>query len=150
MSNLRQNKRHDKGYTVIPNVVIRDNNLSAKARFLLIFMLQLPNDWTFTEKGLSIAINEGLKSVRSGLKELENYKYLYRVQGRSKSGKGFGSMLYYLFEEPTELLINGKEVVNQNDQKEEGKPNFTTSNVLNITKEHPDFDYLNGGWMLED
>lgn len=135
---------------MIPNSVIRDNKLSLKARALLIFMLQLPEDWTFTEKGLATATNEGLKSVRSALKELEQTKYLYRVQGRSKSGKGFGSMLYYLFEEPTEMLINGKEVVNQNDQKTEEVPNIPTPNVLNITKDHPDFGYFNGGWMLED
>lgn len=150
MSNFRQIKNKTSNFTMIPNSIIRDNNLSLKARFLLIFMLQLPSDWTFNERGLASAIGEGRGSIRGALKELENHKYLYRVQGRSKSGKGFGSMLYYLFEEPTELLINGKEVVNQNDQKEEGKPNFTTSNVLNITKDHPDFGYLNGGWMLED
>ncbi len=135
---------------MIQNSLIRDNNLSLKARGLLIFMLQLPEDWTFTEKGLATATGEGLKSVRSGLKELEEYKYLYRVQARGENGQRFGSMLYYLFEEPTEMLLDGKEITSQNNQIVEYNPNITTTNVLNITKEHPDFGYLNGGWMLED
>lgn len=131
---------------MIPNSVIRDNNLSAKARFLLIFMLQLPEDWTFTEKGLATATNEGLKSIRSALKELEQNKYLHRVRGRSQDGKRFGSMIYYIFEEPTEMLINGKTIATE--PTEDTTP--PCNNILNITKDHPDFGYFNGGWMLED
>lgn len=148
MNNFRQIKNKTSNFTMIPNSIIRDNNLSLKARFLLIFMLQLPSDWTFNERGLASAIGEGRGSIRGALKELENHKYLYRVQTREKGN--FGNMLYYLFEEPTEMLVDGKEVVKQNDQKMEQNQDVITSNVLNITKEHPDYDYLNGGWMLED
>lgn len=83
-------------FTMIPNTVIRDNNLSATARFLLIFMLQLPETFNFSEQELANQTGEGLRSVQNALKELETYKYFHRV-------KDGNDTIYHVYEEPTEV-----------------------------------------------
>lgn len=153
-NNFRTIKNKTKNFTIIDNAILQDKNLSLKARGLLCFMLHLPETWVFTEKGLATVTGEGLKSIRSGLKELEANKYLYRVQVRGKGGS-FGTMMYYLFEQPTEMQIDGKPVnadeqQNSGDNSENETPQVQTQDIFNIDKLHPDFNYLNGGWMFED
>ncbi|WP_317327182.1 helix-turn-helix domain-containing protein [Turicibacter sanguinis] len=143
-NNFRTIKNKTKNFTIIDNAILQDKNLSLKARGLLCFMLHLPENWVFTEKGLATATGEGLKSIKSGLKELESNKYLYRMQMRNMGG-AFSSMIYYLFEQPTEMKIEGKSV-----NKDIQASQIHTKDVFNIDKTHPDFHYLNGGWMLED
>lgn len=133
-------------FTMIPNEVIFNKDLSAKARFLLIFMLALPEGWNFNERGLCTATGEGRTAIRSGLKELMDNKYLYRFQTRNASGTGFGHMIYYLFTEPTTLQVDGQDVPQAETQDGCDAP----TNTFNINKSNPDFDYLNGGWMFED
>lgn len=156
-NNFRTVKNKTGNFTIIDNAILRDKNLSLKARGLLCFMLHLPETWVFTEKGLATVTGEGLKSIRSGLKELEDNKYLYRIQMRNANKTGFGAMMYYLFEQPTEMQIDGKPLNNieQNEQNDttnssDDIPQVPTYDTFNIDKSHPDFSYLNGGWMLED
>ena len=75
-NNFRTIKNKTKNFTIIDNTILQDKNLSLKARGLLCFMLHLPETWIFTEKGLATVTGEGLKSIKSGLKELEDNKYL--------------------------------------------------------------------------
>ena len=108
-NNFKQVKRKTQNFTVVDNAILMDKNLSLKAKGLLITLLSLPPGWHFTEKGLSAATGEGLKSVRSGLKELEENKYLFRYQTMGEGGK-FGEMNYIVFEEPTEVTANDENV----------------------------------------
>ena len=133
-------------FTMIPNEVIFNKDLSAKARFLLIFMLALPEGWNFNERGLCTATGEGRTAIRSALKELMDNKYLYRIQARHESGTGFGNMIYYLFTEPTTIQVEGHEASQAETQGECDTP----TNIFNVGKSHPDYEYFNGGWMFED
>lgn len=146
-NNFRTIKNKTENFTIIDNAILQDKNLSLKARGLLCFMMHLPETWVFTEKGLAAVTGEGLKSIKSGLKELEDAKYLYRIQKRGVGGS-FGSMIYYLFEQPTEMQVDGKSI-NPNDQDIK-IAQIQATDIFNIDKSHPDFYYLNGGWMLED
>lgn len=75
-------------FTVIGNFALRDGNLSLKARGLLVTMISLPDNWHFSEAGLcAILPKDGQSSIRSGLKELEQYGYLTRTRTRDGSGK---------------------------------------------------------------
>lgn len=145
-NNFRAVKQKTNNFSIIDNAILQDKNLSLKARGLLCFLLQLPPNWHFTEKGLASASGEGLKSLQSGLKELIQHKYLYRFQTRNSTGTGFGAMQYYVFEEPTEMLIEGQTV----KTVEETPNQVATTGTYNIDKEHPDYDYFNGGWMYAE
>lgn len=86
-------------FSIVSNAIIRDTNLSLKARGLFILMLSLPEGWEFSVRGLSKIAGEGLDSIRSGLKELEKQGYLLRQRERKADGR-LGDMEYTLYEEP--------------------------------------------------
>lgn len=65
-------------FTVIHNQMIRDYNLGATERGVLLTMLSLPEDWNFSIKGLSKILPDGVTKISTALKNLEKYKYLIR------------------------------------------------------------------------
>ena len=80
-------KAHKSNFTVIDNQVFK-SNLSLKARGLLSTMLSLPDNWHFTERGLSsILPKDGRDSVRSAIKELEEEGFLSREKICDEQGK---------------------------------------------------------------
>lgn len=84
---ILRNPNKDK-FTIVDNTALKDKNLSLKARGLLITMLSLPDNWDFSERGLcAILEKDGQASIRSGLKELEEYGYLVRTRERDQHGK---------------------------------------------------------------
>ena len=89
----------NKDYTTISNYHLRDKNLSLKSIGLLTIMLSLPDDWDYSLEGLTKITKDGLASVRTAIKELEDNKYLVRNQGRNKNGK-FGDIEYLVYETP--------------------------------------------------
>lgn len=85
-----------KGYTVMSNYHLRDENLSLKAKGLLSLVLSLPEKWDYSIKGLESICKEGKASVASALKELEEFKYLERerVFGEKNRITGFTYVFY--------------------------------------------------------
>ena len=75
---LRKHKKYN--YTVIDNHVFMNKNLSFKAKGLLCQMLSLPDNWNYSLEGLVALANDGISSVRSALKELENQTYFKRLR----------------------------------------------------------------------
>lgn len=67
-----------KQYTIINNHLLKNTDLSLKAKGLLCLMFSLPEDWNFSTKGLTSIVKDGERSVRSTLKELEDNRYLTR------------------------------------------------------------------------
>ncbi len=76
-----------KDYTVISNHHLRDINLSLKAKGLLSLMLSLPETWNYTLTGLAQICKEGVDSIRSGIKELEEQGYIERHRIRNEKGQ---------------------------------------------------------------
>lgn len=90
----------NRGYTIIPNDILRDMNLTLKAKALLGLMLSLPDDWDYTVAGLTKLVKEGYDSVDSGIKELIKFKYVYREESRKE--KGYFKYIYHIFECPND------------------------------------------------
>ena len=67
-----------KDLTVMCNHHLRNVKLSLKAKGLLSLMLSLPEDWDYTTKGLACICRDGVDSIGSTLKELEQHGYLTR------------------------------------------------------------------------
>ena len=81
-------------FTIISNKVIEDKNLSLKAKGLFIVLARLPKTWEYSEQGILTIINgnnkknnDGIKSLKTAIHELEEYHYLIRIQNRDKNGK---------------------------------------------------------------
>lgn len=87
-----------KNYTVMSNYHLQDRNLSFKAKGLLSYMLSLPSDWNYSIKGLSCVSMEGVKAIKSILKELEDNSYLVRFRKQGSHGRFYYE--YNIYEVP--------------------------------------------------
>lgn len=92
-------KEHMRNYTVVDNGFIRDETLSLKAKGLMLTLLSLPDDWSFTEKWLISQSTDGVSSVNSCINELKEHGYLTRERERKEDGT-WGDMVYTIFESP--------------------------------------------------
>lgn len=88
-----------KDFTVMSNFHLRDVELSLKAKGILSLMLSLPEDWDYTTKGLACICRDGVDSITSALKELENHGYLTRQRTRYENGR-LGDITYTIHEKP--------------------------------------------------
>ena len=84
MAVFRIEKTRD--YTVMANHHLRNTALLLKAKGLLSLMLSLPEDWDYTTKGLAHICRDGVDSICTTVKELEEHGYIIRE--RIRNGKG--------------------------------------------------------------
>lgn len=88
-----------KDYTVMANHHLRNTALSLKAKGLLSLMLSLPENWDYTTKGLAHICKDGVDSICSTIKELEEHGYIIRE--RIRNGKGqLTTVEYTILEQP--------------------------------------------------
>lgn len=104
MGVIRVNKSSD--YTVMSNYHFKEKNMSLKAKGLLSLMLSLPDNWDYTVAGLATLSSDGTTSVRSALKELEDFHYL--IRSRVYENGKIVDWQYNIYELPqTENLVVG-------------------------------------------
>ncbi|NDJ20929.1 hypothetical protein GS682_04575 [Nostoc sp. B(2019)] len=93
---------HQKNYTCITNVAIRDKRLSYKARGIHHLLLSYPDGWQVKIEHLVDESDEdGRTAVASGLVELENCGYLTRQQTRDPKTGRLGDWETVISEYPT-------------------------------------------------
>lgn len=86
----------NKDYTVIPNYILKEENLSMQSKFLLIYVMSLPSDFEVSLNGLSRALSNessrvSVATIRKCLKELKEVGYVVRVFDKDESGRMIGS-----------------------------------------------------------
>lgn len=119
-----------KNYTVMGNYHFKEKNMSLKSKGLLSLMLSLPDDWDYSIAGLVTLSNDGESSVRSALKELEQFGYLKRNRVR-KDGK-IADIEYVIFEQPNCDFLNVENLIQENlIQENNGQLN---TNIINNLK----------------
>lgn len=147
---LRKHKKAN--YTVIDNHVFRNAGLSLKAKGLLCQMLSLPDNWEYSLEGLVTLASDGISSVRSALKELENQMYFKRHR-LYKNGKLSG-VEYIISETPMcenlilenlkeeNLILGNQAQLNTNNNKinKESNKKDKKSNNKETNKMPPSID----------
>lgn len=88
-----------KDFTIMCNHHLRNTKLSLKAKGLMSLMLSLPEDWDYTTKGLAHICKDGIDSISTALKELEQQGYLTRQRLRNANGQ-LGDIEYTIHEQP--------------------------------------------------
>src|ERR1035437_8458427 len=73
-------------FTVLPNALLTDQNLTYKARGLAAYLLSRPEDWCVLISDLSSGLDRDT-AVLSGLKELRGLGYISLVAIRSADGR---------------------------------------------------------------
>ena len=95
------NVHKTRDFTVMSNYHLRDRELSCKACGLLSKMLSLPDTWDYTTRGLAAICKDGVDSISSALRELEQRGYLVRTQVRDERGR-IADVRYDIYETPQE------------------------------------------------
>lgn len=128
-----------KGFTVMSNYHLRDQNLSLKAKGLLSMMLSLPDEWHYSIRGLTAICKEGVSSISATIRELEDCGYVRRHQP-IVDGK-FQEIEYIIYENPQPKTADNDTSV---DVEEPGstdpaasKPYSSTSYAGNVHTEKP-------------
>jgi hypothetical protein len=121
-------------FTVVPNTVLRDQELSLAAVGLYCFMLSHSADFTISIEYLSNAFSNGKDAIRAKIKELETAGYLRRQKVQDPSGKFIG--YNYIISE-TALAANSRHTekpttVKTDDGKNRRTENPTQSNNIYI------------------
>lgn len=85
---VRLIKKEHGNYTNTDNQLVRDANLSWKARGIFNYLWSQANEWQFyVSEVAKHSKKDGESSLQSGLRELEELGYLKRVNRQTKSGK---------------------------------------------------------------
>lgn len=101
MSIVRVQKNSSNPYVMIDKKVIQDNSLSINARFILIYMLSMPDTWEFHLNEVASHFGDHIshRTIRRVFKELIQSGYL--VKNNSRKGNGlFKCHFYDLNEHP--------------------------------------------------
>lgn len=91
--------RHQARYVAVSNATVRDPALSLKATGLLVFLLSFPDDATFTREQVARMKTDGVRSVRTGLRELADAGYLTYSREQGPDGRWHTTVV--LQEQPT-------------------------------------------------
>lgn len=129
----------NKDFSVVSNAILRDKNLSMKARFLLVFMLSLADSWEYSIAGLAKAVGCGRDAITSGLQELESFGYLVRDRARDENGRLKGTD-YKLYEVPQKSDKAAEKPAQEKPMQEkpaqekpaQEKPTQINTNITNI------------------
>jgi hypothetical protein len=81
-----------KDFTIIPNVVSRDSNLSWKAKGVFMYLASRPEDWNFYVKEIIKNAADGKQSTQTALKELLKFGYLKRENITNSDGTIAGKL----------------------------------------------------------
>ncbi|MCD7854266.1 MAG: helix-turn-helix domain-containing protein [Clostridiales bacterium] len=121
----------NRSYSAMSNYHLFDKKLSFKAKGLLSFMLCVPDTWEFSVKGLAAMAKDGIDSITTSLKELENSGYIERYRSRNEKGQVTGTE-YIIYEKPT----NFNDRISA-DELAEKICKTTSSNYDSTDKEEP-------------
>lgn len=79
-------KKKENSYAQVHKNMLFDRTLSLKAKGLGAILESYSNDFDVNMKSIEIGNTDGIKSIRSATKELEDGYYLFRFQVRDKGG----------------------------------------------------------------
>lgn len=134
MAVFRIEKTRD--YTVMANHHLRNTALSLKAKGLLSLMLSLPENWDYTTKGLAHICKDGVDSICSTVKELEEHGYVMRRRIRNDKGQ-MVTVEYIILEQPQPPSPEPEKPKRENpvlDNPVLGKPEQENPDQLNTKK----------------
>jgi len=126
----------NKGYTVMSNHHLKNRALSLKAKGLLSLMLSLPDDWTYTMKGLAVISVEGIDAIRQTLAELEKHRYVVRSRVRDEKGCLRGSE-YVVYEQPPAQAPDCADEQTEPGETAQGEPTLENPMLENPTLGSP-------------
>ena len=123
---MKIKKVYQKRFTTVDNTVLNDTSLSWKAKGLFVYLWSQADEWEFYETEVVKHSTDGIRSMRTGLHELEEKGYLSRK--RERVGNRLRGSIWLLSETPQKL----QNVTLQNDSLQNvNLQNSTLTNTNN-------------------
>ncbi len=95
----------DKGFTQIPNKLLRNPEITAKAKAVLCLLLSNKDGWKSHVKMMTAMMKENEFAIQSALKELESFGYLIRIKYKDKLTKLFVGAFWGYTDEPNKFNL---------------------------------------------
>jgi hypothetical protein len=134
------NNKIKENFTIIPNEIIRNKNISDRARFIFCYMASMPDDWKFYQGAMAKELGYTKDTLRKYIDELLITGYLHREQ-RREEGK-FDSYDYTL-----NFIPSGKKadtVKSRNVEKPTREKSTLTNKDLEQRKTNTNKDFDKG------
>ena len=94
-------------FTIVNNNILRNKELGATERGLLITLIGLPDGWNLSVAGLCAIMPDGKDKISRTLKKLEALGYLKIIPVRTADGR-FTHNDYEIYDEPHKDIIEEK------------------------------------------
>lgn len=94
-------------FASVPETIINDPNLSARAKGVATYIYFRPNDWSFYMSEILEHFRDGKDSIRGALNELVKAGYLRKTQNKCANGK-FSGNTFEISDTP--FTVDGKTV----------------------------------------
>ncbi|MDS3961931.1 conserved phage C-terminal domain-containing protein [Staphylococcus epidermidis] len=134
-------------FVTVHKAFVFDNKLSAKAKGILLYFLSRPDNWRIYTSEVVKHMNDGQKSINSGIQELIKNKYVHRIQKRTNNGV-FNGYEYLVYEKPTEMPFSANGLsangFSENGKTENRKGQTTNNNSTNNDLTNNDSTYIDG------
>lgn len=108
-------KKKDNQYAQVHVNMLRDRSLSLKAKGLGAVLESYSNDFEVSVKAIEIGSNDGVKAIKTAIKELEQGYYLFRFQTHDQGGK---FITYWAFDSQKLEVEYLKEMINELEKVE--------------------------------
>ncbi|MBA7523124.1 hypothetical protein ES705_15247 [subsurface metagenome] len=135
MAIMRFQKGKKNPYFMVHNSTISDNRLSNKAKGLLCYIFSKPDNWYVSYNDLIKSSTDGIKSIRSTIKELISAGYLKRTQFRNDNGQ-YGYYDLTIFEKPQIPKYHKNKLTPYTPKRHAVQPHAETSPILITNKKN--------------
>lgn len=113
-------QKRDNPYVQIDKECLKDKRLGWKAKGILAYLLSKPDDWQVYLTDLKKQSTDGMKSVSSGIRELEKHHYIEKRKKRGKRGR-FEGWEYIVYEQPRYRKGSSVKATTETPKTESGK-----------------------------
>jgi len=97
-------KHLTKDFTVVNNAILKNKKLTMTERGLLITLISLPDNWSFSINGLAQILPDGRTAINTAVNSLINAGYIVKMNQARDSGK-FSNGVWIVSDDPDTLQI---------------------------------------------
>jgi hypothetical protein len=133
---IRKAKNKENPYAQIDKAMLNNSDISLKAKGLLSILLSKPDDWETIIENLVNTSLDGWDSVKSGLRELENYGYIIRRRIRDEKGVITGSETL-VYDEPQHPPKKPVEKKRYKTKPQEDNPSEVDLQEVELKEDNP-------------
>lgn len=134
-----------KNFTQVPNDLLRNPNITSKAKAILCLLLSNKEGWHSHLNVIRTMIREGPDAIQSGLQELEKHGYLFRSRYRDKKTKVWKGSFWAYTDIPGQFNVEEqlRILTNEGLEPQPGFPDMGYPHLAYPQLENPDLNNIN-------